>query len=341
MTCGGTVTRTAPAPAGVPTTVPSGSPLPTDPAGTYVLTVTATVAGHSASLTRTYTVDPPSVKGKILFMNAATNRIFTINPDGTGRTQLTGNAGLDPGTFLDSQPTRSPDGQKVIFARRTTPAGPSQLWVIDADGRNPRQLTTNAGDHTAPAWSPDGGSVAFELSGAAPKGIEIWVARWNAALSDPWFPSPVNVSNANGDDKTPAWSPDSAKLAFASNRSGQFEIFTMTSTGATQKALTNDKRVDIEPAWSPDGSKLTFSSNRATVGTANGQEVYVMGSANGNSQARLTTISGDDVAPFYFDANRIVFASATVGGGGLAIVAPTGGTVTKVATTAVGDSTPG
>jgi TolB protein len=155
----------------------------------------------------------------------------------------------------------------------------------------------------------------------------------------------VNVSNANGDDKTPTWSPESARLAFSSNRSGQFEIFTMTAAGASQKALTNDKRTDVEPAWSPDGTKLTFSSNRATAGTTNGQEIYVMGSANGNSQVRLTTIVGDDVAPFYFDANRIVFASAKVGTtaplGGLATVAPTGGAVTKIPNTGLGDATPG
>ena len=51
-----------------------------------------------------------------------------------------------------------------------------------------------------------------------------------------------------------------------------------------------------------------------------------MGSANGNASCALTTIAGDETAPFYLDATRIVFARP-VGGGGLAIVAPTGGTV--------------
>ena len=73
----------------------------------------------------------------------------------------------------------------------------------------------------------------------------------------------------------------------------------------------------------------------------NGQEIYVMGSANGNSQLRLTTIAGDETAPFYLDANRIVFATASFGGGGLAIIAPTGGTATKVVGTVAGDATPG
>ena len=115
----------------------------------------------------------------------------------------------------------------------------------------------------------------------------------------------------------------------------------MTATGTSQTALTNDKKNDIEPQYSPDGTKLTFSSNRATAGTTNGQEIYVMGSANGNNQLRLTTIAGDETAPFYLDATRIVFASSAFGGGGLAIVAPTGGTVTKIAGTVSGDATPG
>ena len=66
-----------------------------------------------------------------------------------------------------------------------------------------------------------------------------------------------------------------------------------------------------------------------------------MGSANGNNQLRLTTIVGDETAPFYLDATKIVFASSAFGGGGLAIVAPTGGTVTKIVGTAAGDATPG
>ena len=115
----------------------------------------------------------------------------------------------------------------------------------------------------------------------------------------------------------------------------------MTATGTSQTALTNDKKNDVEPSYSPDGTKLTFSSNRASVGTTNGQEIYVMGSANGNSPARLTTIAGDETAPFYLDATRIVFASSGVRRWRLAIVAPTGGTVTKIAGTVAGDATPG
>ncbi len=275
------------------------------------------------------------------------NRIWSINPDGTGPAQLTGMS-ADPGTFFDDQPAKSPDGTKVVFARRSTASGLSQLWVIDSDGFNPVQLTTGAGDNTAPAWSPDGQKIAFQSNRTGSNGIDVWAGSWNAALATPLF-NLVNLTNAAGDDLTPAWSPASVgKIAFASNRNGNYDIFTMPNIGGAPLALTSDKATDREPSWSPDGTKITFSSNRATSSTAFGYEIYVMGAPNGNSQNRITTIAGDDKAPFWLDANRIVFSSAQVppnppGGplGGLAIVAPTGGASTKIATTVATDANPG
>ena len=113
----------------------------------------------------------------------------------------------------------------------------------------------------------------------------------------------------------------------------------MTTTGTSQTSLTNDPATDREPSWSPDGTKIAFSSNRATSGTANGFELYVMGAPNGNSQNRLTTLGGDDSAPFWLDPSRIVFSSSQLAG--LAVVAPTGGAFTKVANTVANDANPG
>ncbi len=156
------MTRLTPAPAGSPAANTNGQALPTTIAGTYSYAVTLSdgAGGHTATLTHTYTVGgAPSISGKLVFTRS--NRIWSINPDGTGLAQLTGTA-ADPGTFLDDQPAKSPDGTKVVFARRTTASGPSQLWVIDADGLNPQALTSGTGDNTAPAWSPDGQKIAFQ-----------------------------------------------------------------------------------------------------------------------------------------------------------------------------------
>ena len=302
--------------------VNSGDLMPTATAGTNVLTVTAVAGGVTKSSSVTFTVSAPA-GAAIVF--ARSGHIFKITPAGVV-VQLT--AGQD-----DAQPALSSLGTKIAFSRKSAD-GSRQIFTMDTSGGSVTPLTSS-GDNDAPAWLPGSDAkIAFQSSRNGSKGKDIFVMNGDGS-------SPVNTTNTAGDDVTPAWSPDGTKIAFSSNRSGQFEIFTMTASGLSQKALTNDKRTDVEPAWSPDGSKLAFSSNRATSGTANGQEIYVMGSANGNSQVRLTTITGDDTAPIYRDASTIVFASATANGGGLAKVAPTGGTLTMIAGTQPGDITPG
>jgi hypothetical protein len=320
-TCTATVTK----PGGGTVNVANGAALPTDTTGTYTLAVTAADgAGHTATLARTYTVTPLSLTGKIVFTRA--NHIWAINPDGTGLVQLTRGSGLD------DQAAKSPDGTKVVFARRTTASGPSQLWLTDSDGTFAVQLTSS-GDNTAPAWSPDGTKIAFSSNRTGSKGYDIWTVSPTTGVF-------TDLTNLDGDDLTPSWSPTGATIAFASNRKkSQFEIFTMTAAGAGQTQLTNDPAADLEPSYSADGTKIAFSSNRATSGTTNGYEIYVMGAPNGNSQTRLTTLTGDDRAPAWTSTGKIVFSSASLGG--LATVAPTGGTSTKIPGTAPGDANPG
>ena len=58
----------------------------------------------------------------------------------------------------------------------------------------------------------------------------------------------------------PAWSPDGTKIAFTTDRDGNFEIYVMNADGTGQTRLTNNAAADDEPAWSPDGSKIAFTS---------------------------------------------------------------------------------
>jgi Tol biopolymer transport system component len=86
-------------------------------------------------------------------------------------------------------------------------------------------------------------------------------------LSRPEFPSErgVFVMNPDGTDQTfltegmePAWSPDGQKIAFASDRDGNWEIYVMNADGSGITRLTYESADDLQPAWSPDGQKLVF-----------------------------------------------------------------------------------
>src|SRR5688572_15655937 len=81
------------------------------------------------------------------------------------------------------------------------------------------------------------------------------------------------------------------KIAFASDRDGNLEVYTMDVDGGGQFRLTENTAEDYSPAWSPDGTKLAFVSTRD--GNA---EIYVM-NMDGTAQTRLTNNSASDLGP--------------------------------------------
>jgi Tol biopolymer transport system component len=106
-------------------------------------------------------------------------------------------------------------------------------------------------------------------------------------------------------DSYPMFSSDGKKIAFESNRTGNFEIYTINADGTDIKQLTYDTAFDGTPAWSPDGKKIVFASERD-----NDPEIYIM-NADGSNQKRLTNIKGDDSHPkFTPDGKKIIFCSA-------------------------------
>ncbi|MEP6719392.1 MAG: Calx-beta domain-containing protein [bacterium] len=94
------------------------------------------------------------------------------------------------------------------------------------------------------------------------------------------------------------------KIAFASDRDGNFEIYTMDADGGGQTRLTENPAEDYSPAWSPDGTRLAF------VSTRNGNaEIYLM-NADGTGQTRLTNNTASDLAPVWKpDGSQIGFVS--------------------------------
>jgi len=101
------------------------------------------------------------------------------------------------------------------------------------------------------------------------------------------------------------------QIAFASNRSGNFDIYVLdVATGRTHR-LTRDKGGDNSPAWSPDGTKIAFSGARD-----GNTDIYVM-SVGGSTVTRLTTGNNWDAEPTWSpDGKKIAFSSGAGLGGG-------------------------
>jgi Tol biopolymer transport system component len=96
------------------------------------------------------------------------------------------------------------------------------------------------------------------------------------------------------------------KIAFQSNRDGNFEIYVMNADGSGQRRLTQNPAKDVSPVWSPDGRRIAFSSDR---GGARFSDIYVM-NADGSRPRRLTRSPADDISPAWSpNGRRIAFVS--------------------------------
>ena len=147
----------------------------------------------------------------------------------------------------------SPDGSKVAFARSSSGAGLFGIFTIDVDGRN-----------RSPLPVPTGVTIAF------PAG---WSRAGDLILNS--FPSPDIVAYRSADQTVrnivatsdsevlPALSPDERWLAYASNRTGRFEIWAMRYPDGTSVPISSGG--GTEPRWSRDGSELYFRQGSAMM----------------------------------------------------------------------------
>ena len=172
----------------------------------------------------------------------------------------------------DMHPAWSPDGTQIVFESKRD-ASDWDIWVMNADGSAPRNLTANEpADDGNPAWSPDGQRIAFSSN----RGGDFDIYVMNADGSG----EPARLTGAGSNDFHPTWSPDGTLIVFRSDSgtTGKHQIYIVSSEGLLAQLLFSSPANDDMPAWSPDGLRVAFASDRASpgAGTLSGKyEIYV------------------------------------------------------------------
>ena len=129
-------------------------------------------------------------------------------------------------------------------------------------------------------------------------------------------------------DGSPAWSPDSKRLAFYSDRDGNAEIYVMNADGSAVTRLTTNAADEGYPSWSPDGRTITFDSDRD-----GNFEIYAM-DADGSNVRRVTNHAARDVSASWSpDGSRIAFMSDREQGFDVYETPPDGSSVVRRSTT--------
>jgi hypothetical protein len=208
------------------------------------------------------------------------------------------------GGTADTSPSWSPDGRLVLSgdpdgnAYTGDDAGPD-LIVTNAAGTS-RQNLTRTPDvfELDPAWSPDGGAIAYSVGGAFGPGTSLWVM--DADGTD---------ARRLGAGSQPAWSPDGRRLAFS--RDG--EIHTMAREGGDVRRLTYDPGADLSPTWSPDGSHIAWSTEDPVDGGVPRQDVWMARTDGTAPQLVVGTDLAETAPAFSPDGTQLAFSRENAG----------------------------
>lgn len=204
--------------------------------------------------------------------------------------------------FIDYSPAWSPDGATIAFSSNRN--GDADIFVMNTDGSDIRQITFDESNEDTQAWSPDGSKLAFCSDRDGGKDVFVMDADGSE-----W----VKLTEHPSDDCNPAWSPDGNKIAFMTNRHGDWrenesdnwELYIMDTDGGNKTRLTDTPGYDLitGQAFSPDGQEIVFCSTldekfMSGPNRFDGFDLYIM-NADGSNIRQLTFDEGQDSYPYW------------------------------------------
>jgi dipeptidyl aminopeptidase/acylaminoacyl peptidase len=181
--------------------------------------------------------------------------LWIVDWSGKAGTQLTSGESV-------SEPRFSPDGRYLSFLSGRPEESPSQLWLLDRRGREPRQVSHVTGELTSYEWSPDGHHIVLVMH----------------TREDPKTPKPLVIDAYH-------FKQDREGYLTAGSRP---HLYLLDVESGACAALTADvQRADSLPAFSPDGRQIAYVSNSAARSEAGVDEIDLIDAAAGAKPKRL------------------------------------------------------
>ena len=185
-------------------------------------------------------------------------------------------------------------GSRIYFVSDRT--GNKEIWSMDYDGSNQKQITFFKSISIMPSISPDGSRLAFTSFAKGQPRIMLWSTETNRQL--PFYNQAASLN------ETATFTPDGRQMFYSSSASGYAQIYVANLDGTNFRRISNSRAIEVEPKVNPKtGSELVFVSGRSGP-----QQIFRM-NTDGADVERLTNGEGEASNPSWHpDGQHLLFA---------------------------------
>ncbi len=160
-------------------------------------------------------------------------------------------------------PSWSPDGEKIAFVGIEN--GKTDIYSCDLQTEEATKLTDDYYDDENPSFSPDGRFIVFSSDrpiSSSEDSVNYKYGHYNLYLYDMSGQEITALTENEGNNTSPAWSPDGSKVCFVSDRNGTYNLYILDMDSSVTFPITNVLSGCFSPSWSKDGDKIAFSGFR-------------------------------------------------------------------------------